>query len=295
MYFVGALSPHHHKGLIEQANEAMTTATINNKSIDCYRARKTIWQLDLTVIVYISEKLRQGQIRGLLANLEKLSTQMNELKETISQPSRKGPKWTEEKLKKKIASIINSHASEKLVGWELAHADGDCFVLDYWLNTSYYNYLTEQWFGRRILISNRHDWPTKEIILAYWGQAKVEYAFKNMKNPFHLAMRPQYHWTDQKIEVHSFICVISFLLGMVAYKEAREKANFKGCPNTLLEMLSKVNLATFIDAPTEKSKGKYKATRCIEEMDDDIQTLAKAMGLIDDKIQKSKISFSVYK
>ena len=32
--------------------------------------------------------------------------------------------------------------------------------------------------------------------MAYWGQAKVEYAVKNMKNPFHLALRPQYHWTS---------------------------------------------------------------------------------------------------
>jgi len=68
----------------------------------------------------------------------------------------------------------------------------------------------------------------------------VENAFKNMKNPFHLAIRPQYHWTDQKIEVHAFICLLAFLMVMVAYKRARERAGFTGSPHTLLEKLSAI-------------------------------------------------------
>lgn len=40
---------------------------------------------------------------------------------------------------------------------------------------------------------------------AYYGQSMIEHAFKNH---YHIALRPQYHWTDQKIEVHFFICVL---------------------------------------------------------------------------------------
>ena len=36
------------------------------------------------------------------------------------------------------------------------------------------------------MITNRHRWSAEEIILAYWGQSHVEWAFKNIKNPFHL-------------------------------------------------------------------------------------------------------------
>jgi transposase len=60
--FVGALSPHHHKALIQKANDNMTTISVNNLVLDCYRIRTKIWELDLTCVVYISEKLRQGQI-----------------------------------------------------------------------------------------------------------------------------------------------------------------------------------------------------------------------------------------
>ena len=114
-----------------------------------------------------------------------------------------------------------------------------------------------------------------------------------MKNPFHLALRPQYHWTDQKIEVHGFICLLAFFMVMIAYKRAREKGEFKGSPHTLLEKLSTIRLATFIESPTQKTKGQYKANYRLEEMDPDINALAQLMNVTDQKL-KSKIPFSVY-
>ncbi len=80
---------------------------------------------------------------------------------------------------------------------------------------------------------------------------------------------------------------------MIAYNRAKEKANFKGSPQTFLEKLSAIRLATFIENPPKKSRGKYKAIYRFEEMDEDIQKLAIAFNL-DKKISKSKIPFSVY-
>jgi transposase len=294
IYFVGALSPYHHKDLIAQANRAMTRQSVSNKLIDCYRTQTTIWQLDVTVVVYISEKLRQGQIRGVVQDLKKLFKKLAELREKIKTPTQRGPKRTKGQLEKKILWLITSHVSEQLVVWQLQPLEKDSFQLDFGINQAHFDELKQKWFGRRILITNRHQWTTEEIILAYWGQAKVEYAFKNMKNPFHLALRPQYHWTDQKIAVHGFICVMTYLLCMVAYKKAKENAHFKGSPNTLIEKLNNIRLATFIESPLQKSKGQYKATYCLEEMDEDIYAIAEGLGLVNEKIKKSKIPFSVY-
>ena len=84
-----------------------------------------------------------------------------------------------------------------------------------------------------------------------------------------------------------------FLLFMVAYKRAKEKANFKGSPYTLLEKLSAIRLATFIESPRQKTKGKYKVTYCLEEMDKDFYAIAEGMGLTKQKL-KTNIPFSVY-
>ncbi|MFO0795585.1 MAG: hypothetical protein U0586_16155 [Candidatus Brocadiaceae bacterium] len=75
-------------------------------------------------------------------------------------------------------------------------------------------------------MTDRHDWDTADIIKAYYGQSKIEHAFKNLKNPYHLALKPQFHWTDQKIRVHFFICVLGYLLSSIVWHEAKARAQF---------------------------------------------------------------------
>ena len=292
IHFVGALSPYQHRALVEEANDLMTSTSVNGRDMLCYNARKEIWGLDLQVVVYISEKLLKGQIRGIEQQINKLFDKLSKLKATIGMPTKRGEKRTQEGLQKKISSMVGGLSSKDIVCWELNHVEKDAFDLQYWIDEKQFNVLKEQWLGRRILITNRHEWTTEEVILAYWGQSNVESAFRRIKNPFHLAMRPQYHWTDQKIEVHGFVCLIAFLMTMIAYKRARE-TGFEGSPHTLLEKLSAIRLATFIERPPEKSKGRYKAKHCLEEMDPDIQELARGMNVTEQKL-KSNIPFSVY-
>ncbi|MDO9527955.1 MAG: IS1634 family transposase [Syntrophales bacterium] len=294
IHFVGALSPYHHKDLIKEANNSMKSVSINGKDVLCYRTRKEIWGLDLSAVVYISEKLLKGQIRGIEQNIKKLFNKLSELKEKIEIPTKRGKKRTMDDLKKKISSMISSLSNEDIIGWELNHIAEDAFDLKFWVNKEQFNIIKEQWLGRRIVITNRHQWTTEEIILAYWGQSNVENAIKKMKNPFHLAVRPQYHWTDQKIEVHGFTCLLAFLMVMIAYKRAKEKVGFQGSSHTLLEKLSAIRLATFIESPREKTKGRYKAHYRFEEMDPDIYELARGMNLTEMKL-RTKIPFSVYK
>jgi transposase len=244
-------------------------------------------------VVYISEKFRQGQIRGLEQYIQKTFAKLQELKERIKRPTKRGKRRTRDLLEKKIKSFITSRIPENLIHWKLEHLKEDAFDLDYWIDKQQFDFIKDNKFGRRILITNRHEWRTEEIVLAYWGQSKVEYVFKTIKNPFHLALRPQYHWTDQKIEVHGFICLLAFLLVMMANKKAREEVEFVGSPHTLLEKLSAVRLATFIESPPKKTKGRYKAVYRLEEMDPDIKALAEGMGLSESKL-KTKIPFSVY-
>ena len=294
VHFVGALSPYQHTDLIHKANQWLRPVRINGEPIRCYRVRQSIWHLDLTVVVYISEKLRQGQIRGTEQAIGKAFEQLSLLRESIKSPTRRGRKRTQKQVQTRIANIlVKTHLPKNLLKFTLTPLAKDAFDLDFWIDEDEYRVLKEQWFGRRILITNRHDWSIEQIVQAYWGQFHVEWAFKTIKNPFHLSLIPQYHWTDQKIEVHAFICLIAFLLTMIAYNRAKEKADFKGSPQTFLEKLSAIRLATFIENPTEKSKGKYKVTYRLEEMDEDIQQLAQAFNL-EKTIHKTKIPFSVY-
>ena len=54
-------------------------------------------------------------------------------------------------------------------------------------------------------MTDRHDLDPVDIIKVYYGQSKIEHAFRNLKNPYHLALKPQFHWADQKIRAHFLI------------------------------------------------------------------------------------------
>ena len=76
--------------------------------------------------------------------------------------------------------------------------------------------------GYRILVTNQHNRETSEIVKAYYGQACIEHTFRDIKNPYHLAIYPQYHWTNQKIRVHFYNCVLGYLLVALNHKQLKE-------------------------------------------------------------------------
>ena len=80
---------------------------------------------------------------------------------------------------------------------------------------------------------------------------------------------------------------------MIAYKKAGEELKFTESVDTLLEKLSSIRLATFIERPLQKTKGKYRAVYRLEEMDPDVERLAEGMGITRKKLKRIK-HFSVY-
>jgi transposase len=69
--------------------------------------------------------------------------------------------------------------------------------------------LEEEIFGKRVLITDRDDRTIAEVITAYRSQWEVEAGFRQLKDHDHIAVAPMFHWTDQKIAVHLFRCVLA--------------------------------------------------------------------------------------
>jgi transposase len=44
-----------------------------------------------------------------------------------------------------------------------------------------------------------------------------------MKNPHFVSWRPLHHWTDQKIRVHAFYCVLALLLSSLLRRTLAQK------------------------------------------------------------------------
>lgn len=137
---------------------------------------------------------------------------------------------------------------------------------------------------RKIVITNRHEWSSEEILSAYRGQAKVEYAFRNFKNPYHMAIRPQYHWTDQKIEVHFLMCIIGYLLTVYVYRKV--KRCYSKNVSHLMDDLKSTRLGCV-------TRGRNKVTYQLEEIAPVMQSIAKKLNISNENL-RPKINFSDY-
>jgi len=290
-YYVGALTPYHHKEIIDRATQEMSTITINNESLAVYREKSMIWEDEKTILVFISDRLKAGQIRGVYQSLVKKEKSLKELQQELVNP--KGKKRSREALEKKIKTIASGQYLKDILKWKLIVAGDGKFVLDYQIDHKQLQCVEEK-LGFRIIMTNRHEWTSQEIITAYYGQSKIEHAFRNMKNPYHLSLKPQYHWTDQKIKVHYFICVIGYMLTSIIWREARLKTGYTGSLDNLLDMLNNIRLGTMLEE--SKKTGKPKATYMLEEMTEAEKSIMIALGIENVHNERPKIKdVGVYK
>ena len=276
IYYVGALTPFHHQSLIERSMDDFTRLKINCEQINVYREKIEIWGEERTVVVFISDKLKAGQLRGIYQSLAKKQIQLNELQKQLANPRAK--KRERSKLEEKIMAIAKGQFLKDIINWSLEEMSKGKFLLKFDIEENKIRQVEEK-LGFRIIMTNRHEWKSEEIIQAYYGQSVVEHAFKNLKNPYHLALKPQYHWTDQKIEVHYFICVLGYLLTSLVWRQLRLNLNYKKSLNTLLDTLNNIRLATMLEE--SKKPGRIKAIYKLEEMTDEEYNIMKALNIID--------------
>jgi len=204
--YVTALVPCHHKELL-RLDEADAEHMEDGTAV--WRMRRPIWNREQTVIMLVSEKLRHGQRLGLDQYLGKAFLALEQIRIGLLGAKRRRKR---EAVNKAVAQVCEAGQLKNTVVAEITERAPGFFDLHYHVDMQRYEDLCSHYFGRRLLVTNRDSWTTEEIVAAYRGQSHVEGAFRTIKDPFHLALRPQYHWTDQKIRVHVFCCLMAYLM-----------------------------------------------------------------------------------
>jgi hypothetical protein len=136
--------------------------------------------------------------------------------------------------------------------------------------------LETQYFGLRVLATTHDDWTTAQIIEAYRGQAHVERAFRDLKDPWVGAFRPQYHWTDQKLVVHALLVMLGLLLGRVLLRRARQRVGFAGGLRRLIQTLGQIRESTVVHQ--HEGPGRPRVTTHVDTPDETLRPLAEALG-----------------
>ena len=241
-YFVGSLKPYDYKHFMEIPLEKFPLVPMENGGEDkkkddtyAYRTRKEALGAERTVVVTYEQKLYNRNLKTFIKGIDKRKKEFEELESNIGR-QRYRTKSGIEKKAEKIAAKAPDGVFDVVVGEE----EGN-ITLDYAVKKIVYNEKLKS-FGKMILFTNNHEWSTAQIIRVYRGKAKIEDDFKRMKSPIMISLEPVYHWTDQKIRVHVFCCVLALML-LLLLKRKLESANIKLSLERMIEELSDVQLS----------------------------------------------------
>jgi hypothetical protein len=126
------------------------------------------------------------------------------------------------KVTSQINHIIKDPWVNRVIGVELAGASPPQHRLTWRIDPHARQDLEEEVFGKRVLITGRHDWPIAEIVAAYRSQAAAEFPFRQMKDPQVVSFSPMHHWTDHniRVRVHVFACVLALQIACLMRRHA---------------------------------------------------------------------------
>ncbi len=275
-HYVASLVPASYRDWLAEANPQMQEVELpSGQSLALYRTRRRLWGQERTVVVLVSEKLRQGQLRGLAQQMEKAQRRLRELQQELESPGAR--RRRREVLECKVAEALRGQYLRQVLGVQLKPRSAGRFRLRFTVDREAMRRLAEEFFGRRILMTDCHDWSSQQIVEAYRGQSEAERAFRDLKDPHHLAVRPSFHWTDQKLQVHTFCCVLAYLLAKLLEWKAR-KTGYRGSLSALLEQLSTIRQVSVME--TRQGSGRPRVSTQLEILEPQTQTLAHALGLV---------------
>jgi transposase len=278
-HFVGSLVPSQHPDLLAIPRRQFHTLTTAGE-VEVYRTEKKVFGQPRTILVTFNPNLYEGQLQGVTANLGKARRKLRELQTQLQRRRegtlKRGKTPRLDSVRKQIQSICAAQCVGKLLHAEVKQVRKG-LELTFHTDPSALNRLCRVQFGKTILFTDNADWPDEQIVLAYRSQYHIEDAFKQMKNPHFLGWNPMYHWTDSKIQVHAFYCVLALLLTSLLQRELARKSESLSI-NRLLEELAGIQ-ETLVVFPRRQGQRQFPTATCLTRMSGLQQRLFTALGL----------------
>lgn len=149
---------------------------------------------------------------------------------------------------------------------EVIPEDGGTYELKWIEDSEKLSAYCRKFYGKKLIVTDHTDWSALDILNEYSDQECIENdIFRISKNTDHFAVRPQYHWTDNKIRVHMFICLMAIVIADVLQRHLFTDGIQLTKP-AMLDRLNEIRDGWVFS-------GKNKAVRILENMDEEHQNL----------------------
>ena len=234
----------------EQPLDQLTALSSDHPGGLAAQATQVVHGQERSCVLKYSAGFLSEQIHSLSTSL---ATAMHALRRLSGDLAKPDCRLTETQIRTKIARRLTSaQFLEVLIRPTLTHTGGR-WRLQFDVDTAAFHRLMTHRLGRTVLMTNRLAWSAEEVVAAYGAQQHVEQVFRGLKDGDWLGWGPMYHWTDSKIRVHAFYCMLGVSLLNYVHTRARGV-----CPQITIEQL-KTELADIYDVvllyPPQGDKG----------------------------------------
>jgi len=280
-HFVGSLVPTQHADLLQiPAKKFRSLEADGLPTVRSYRTKKKVFGVERTVVVTYNENLFVSQCQTLLREIGKRQRSLQELQARLRRwkdgKVRGGRKPTLAGTQKKVQTLLKARHMKDLFDIQITEED-ELPKLTYRFQHRAWERLQRTLLGKTILFTDNADWSDAEVVKGYRSQHHVEAAFRTLKDPHHIAIRPQFHWTDQKIEVHVFCCVLALTLCSLLRRELA-RHGIEVSVNEALEELRGIQEVAVLYTATEGQK-QVRVERTLSTMTDRQRQLFDALGV----------------
>jgi len=214
-----------------------------------YRSKMEVFGRKSTVVIVYNPELEKGQMQGILINREKTEAKLLALKDRLTLRANgeitKGKKPTIQSVSDAVDKILSTEYMRDIYHCEVSEDCGHIH-LTYEMSDEDLERVRYWELGKTALFTDRGDFSNEQIVMAYRSAWHVESAFKQLKNTKHITVRPIFHWTDDKIRIHIFACVLAYRLCSLLEKELAD-AGISISINRLIDEMSGIKrIHTFI-------------------------------------------------
>ncbi len=272
--FVGSLPPSDHAGLLALPASAYQPVDPDTyPGLTCLDTTVTALGVTRRAVLTHSESLHAAQSRGFDQTLAKARRRLAELAARLARGKTRRARPA---VEAEIAAITRPRWVAEVLTTTLTGDSPAELRLTWRTDSRARTRLEARIFGKRILFTNRQDWTTAQIVAAYRSQNDVESSFRQMKDPQVVSFGPMHHWTDSKIRVHIFYCVLALTIAHLMRRQA-EQAALHLSVRELLATLAGIEETVLLYH--DGGKGRPRARRILTDQNPLQQQLADLFGI----------------
>jgi len=213
------------------------------------------------------------QLHSLTTSLSKVLQALRRFSMELNKPQ---ARWKETQIRSKIQRWLSGQFLEDLIHYQIESRDGQ-WRLQFDFDTAAWQRLVDRRLGRTVLLTNRMDWSAEQVAIGYSGQQEIERVFRGLKDGDWLGWGPMHHWTDRKIRIHAFYCMLGISLLQHLHKQAQSAWNGISTEQ-LLEELRQIQQFVLL-YPPQGEKGPNRVATVLSKQTLTQQALAKTLGL----------------